>query len=75
MSRDVRDQESKTVARLEVLTSTIYVGYANRATAAGTAGSWVIKRITLDASGNPTAIEWTDGPSASWTNRASETYA
>lgn len=54
-------------------TSVIYVGYTGLGVDESGSG-WTIKRISLDGSGNPTTTEWTGFRSATWDNRAMETY-
>lgn len=60
-------------ARYDIGTSAIYVGTALKGVAAATA-EWTIKKITLDASGNPTNVQWSDERAAVWDDRATETY-
>ena len=45
------------------------------AKAATSAASWTIKKIGLDAGGNPTYSQSTNIRSAVWNNRATETYS
>ena len=59
--------------QLDITPSVIYVGYATHGAATGVA-AWTIKRIRLDASGNPTDIMYTAENAAVWTNRAAESY-
>ena len=60
--------ESETQQAIETLALVIYQGYAALGVAAATAG-WTIKRVTLDGSGNPTAIQWS-AVNQIWNNRA-----
>jgi hypothetical protein len=53
--------------------SAIYVGAAP-AGAATSAATWTIKKIGLDASGNPISTLHTDLFAAVWDDRATETY-
>lgn len=53
--------------------SAIYVGTAPLGAATSQA-SWTIKRIGLDAGGNPTDTKWTDENSATWDDRTTEVY-
>lgn len=55
-------------------TTTIYMGYADIGVAQSATG-WTIKKLTLDGSGNPTSEKWTAVGTATWNNRASETYS
>ncbi len=50
----------------------IYVGTAPLGTATS-AAAWLIKKVILDAMGNPTSTLWTDY-TAIWDNRTTETY-
>lgn len=56
--------------------TTMYVGEAAPG-AAQSALSWRIQRITFNASGFPTAIEWAGGAgfNQAWTDRATASYA
>lgn len=60
--------------RYDFTASAIYVGAAP-AGAATSAASWTIKKIGLDAGGNPTYSQSTNIRSAVWNNRATETYS
>lgn len=51
----------------------IYVGYAAKG-AATNASAWTIKKVALDASGNPTSVKWTAENASAWDNRTSESY-
>ena len=66
---DGRDQR-----RYDFTASAIYVGAAP-AGAATSAASWTIKKIGLDAGGNPTYTQSTGIQTAVWNNRATETYS
>lgn len=59
--------------RYDIQATVIYAGRAERGTAAS-ASAWIIKRILLDGSGNPTASAWA-GPNVIWDNRAGLTYS
>ena len=57
--------------------TTLYVGWADPGTAAGTA-AWYIRRITFNGSGQPTAVEHANGVLSSniaWTARAAQAYS
>lgn len=54
-------------------TTAIYVGAAPQGTATS-AASWTIKKVALDASGNPTSTTWSTYGAAVWNNRTTETY-
>lgn len=51
----------------------IYVGYSEFGVSSSQ-DLWTIKRINLDANGNPTLETWTATGTAIWDNRTSETY-
>lgn len=55
-------------------TSVIYIGYAEVGLAQSAVG-WTIKKLDLDASGNPISEKWTAVGTAIWNNRLSETYS
>lgn len=57
----------------EVSASVMYVGYAEVGTALSDTG-WTIRKLELDADGNPTSEKWTAVGAATWNNRSSETY-
>lgn len=59
--------------RMDIQTTVIYIGTAQAGTAESAIG-WTIKRLLLDASGNPTTIDITTKDTAIWDDRATETY-
>lgn len=53
--------------------SAIYVGTAPLGAVTSQA-SWTIKKISLDAAGNPTGTKWSDAYAATWDDRTTEVY-
>lgn len=67
----------KQLIEYDVNNNPIYVGMAEPSTATGSL-LWQIKKITYDASNNPTAVEWADGNDSfdnEWDERATYTYS
>lgn len=65
--------EGRWKKRFDIEETVIYVGYAPNGTALADIG-WTIKRINLDANGNPTSETWTGVGVAAWSDRLTATY-
>lgn len=66
-------KDERTKRAYDFTTTAIYVGAAPRGTVTS-AASWTIKKVALDAGGNPTTTTWTDYGTAVWDDRLTETY-